>query len=65
LRDGEADIREVLALTLTDAGDTIATARDGRLVLETWTSSAPPIIITDTRMPRVDGLQVLEHAKKR
>jgi len=61
--DDEADIREVTALSLTDAGYRVETAADGRAGLDLVASAAPQIVVTDIRMPRMDGLEVLAKIK--
>ena len=63
--DDEADIREVTALTLVDAGYEVETAADGIEGLARCEPFAPRIVITDIRMPGMDGLQVLEKIKQR
>jgi PAS domain S-box-containing protein len=65
LIDDEADIREVTALTLEDRGYRVATAADGPAGLQLVFTLAPQIVITDIRMPGMDGLQVLETIKQR
>jgi len=62
--DDEPDVREVIAMILTDAGYTLATAADGQAGIEHCGAFDPHIVITDIRMPRMDGLQVLEHLKR-
>jgi len=64
LIDDEADIREVTAITLQDAGYRVATAADGQAGLALFAEYAPQIVITDIRMPRMDGLAVLESIKQ-
>jgi len=64
LIDDEADIREVTAITLQDAGYRVATAADGQAGLNLFAEYAPQIVITDIRMPRMDGLAVLESIKQ-
>lgn len=63
--DDEPDIREVTAITLEDAGYVVATAADGEAGLARCESHSPQIVITDIRMPGMDGLQVLETVKQR
>ncbi|BBO82261.1 hypothetical protein DSCO28_28270 [Desulfosarcina ovata subsp. sediminis] len=63
--DDEEDIREVTALTLRDAGYRVETAVDGKDGLARCETVAPRIVITDIRMPRMDGIQVLEAVKAR
>ena len=64
LIDDEADIREVTSLTLRDAGYEVATAADGQAGLDLFADITPQIVITDIRMPRLDGLAVLEKIKQ-
>lgn len=63
LIDDEEDIREVMAVTLTDAGHTVRTAADGAAGIRLCSEAPPQIVITDIRMPGMDGLQILEHVK--
>jgi PAS domain S-box-containing protein len=65
LIDDEADIREVTGLALQDAGYRVISAADGRTGLELCDSRHPQLVITDIRMPGIDGLQVLERIKTR
>jgi len=61
--DDEEDIREVLSLTLTDTGYDVRTAPDGPTGLTICRDFSPQLVITDIRMPGMDGLQVLEQVK--
>ncbi len=62
--DDEPDIREIVGLSLKDAGYIIETAVDGRDGIERCPKFDPHIVLTDIRMPRMDGIQVLEHLKR-
>ena len=64
LIDDEEDIREVMTLSLKDAGYRVETAADGESGLRLCQEISPRIVITDIRMPGRDGLQVLEALKK-
>jgi two-component system NtrC family sensor kinase len=64
LMDDEADIREVMTLALQDAGYQVASADNGETGLALCRSFEPQIVITDIRMPKLDGLQVLATLKK-
>jgi two-component system NtrC family sensor kinase len=61
--DDEQDICDVVTLALTDIGYAVATALDGEAGLARLRELEPHIVITDIRMPRLDGLQVLERIK--
>ena len=63
--DDEADIRDLLALSLEDAGYEVHTAADGQAGLALVAKVGPPLVVTDIRMPRMDGLAVLEAVKKK
>ncbi len=65
LIDDEVDIREVTGLALQDAGYTVISAADGPSGLDICDRQHPQLVITDIRMPGMDGLQVLERLKRR
>jgi PAS domain S-box-containing protein len=64
LIDDEEDIREVMSVSLEDEGYRVFTAENGRLGLDLCEKESPQIVITDIRMPVLDGLQVLESIKQ-
>ncbi len=64
LIDDEADIRDVMRITLEDSGFSVATAQNGEEGLQRCEEIAPQIVITDIRMPKMDGIQVLKALKK-
>jgi len=64
LIDDEADIREVTSLILVDAGYTVKAAADGEAGLVLFDQFDPQIVVTDIRMPRMDGLEVLARIKE-
>jgi len=62
--DDEPDIREVLEISLTDAGYTVYTAESGAAAMEVFREVNPPIVMTDIKMPGMDGIELLEKIKK-
>jgi signal transduction histidine kinase len=64
LVDDEADIREVLRMSLTDMGYAVVTAEDGQAALRLFEEIRPPIVMTDIKMPVVDGIEVLRRIKR-
>ncbi|MBI5017359.1 MAG: sigma-54-dependent Fis family transcriptional regulator [Deltaproteobacteria bacterium] len=58
--DDDAEMRLALELTLKKAGHTCALARDGQEALDRLRKDAFDLVVTDLRMPRVDGLELLE-----
>jgi DNA-binding NtrC family response regulator len=63
--DDEEDIREVIKITLEDKGYTVATAQDGEAGILQCEKMSPQIVITDIRMPKMNGIQVLDSLKKK
>jgi two-component system response regulator HydG len=61
--DDEASARNGLAKLLTQEGYTVETAADGREGLEIIMEKAPDVVITDLKMPVMDGMELLEKAK--
>jgi two-component system response regulator FlrC len=58
--DDDDDMRLALDLTLRKAGHTCTLARDGQEALDLLRGDGFDLVITDLRMPRVDGLELLE-----
>ena len=65
LIDDEEGIRRVTGITLEDAGYVVHTADNGVSGLALCEAVHPQIVITDVRMPKMDGITVLENIKKR
>lgn len=63
LVDDEEDIRDILWIPLTDMGYTVYTAENGEEALEIFRRKKPPIVITDIKMPGMDGIELLELIK--
>lgn len=57
--EDEADIRELLRLALTAAGYEIETAADGGAAWELAAARPPDLVVTDLRMPAMDGLELI------
>lgn len=64
LIDDEEDIRDVMSISLRDAGYEIATASDGETGIRLSRELSPHIVITDIRMPGINGIEVLENIKR-
>jgi len=64
LVDDEPDIRDVLELALTDAGYAVLKAENGQEALRIFNETQPPIVITDIKMPVMDGIELLRHVKR-
>ena len=64
LADDEESIRTVLAITLSDSGYSVLTAKDGREALRIFREKAPPIVLTDIKMPGMTGIELLRKIKE-
>jgi len=64
LIDDEKDIRDVISISLKDSGYRVDMAADGQAGLALCTEKKPHIVITDIRMPGMDGIQVLKVLKE-
>lgn len=63
LVDDEADIRELLSMLLDDLGFNVLTAPDGEMALSLFRTVEAPIVLTDIKMPGLDGIGLLAAIK--
>jgi len=63
LVDDEADIRDVLEIALSDSGYTVRTAENGNEALRLFRELNPPVVLTDIKMPSMDGIELLRKIK--
>lgn len=61
MADDESGIRESLTIVLEDEGYNCTAVKDGKEAIEAIEKHSFDIIITDLKMPKTDGLGVLEH----
>jgi YesN/AraC family two-component response regulator len=64
LIDDEASTRDLLKLSLEIEGYTVFVAEDGPKGLELFARENPSIILTDIKMPGMDGIEVLRRIKE-
>jgi DNA-binding response OmpR family regulator len=64
LVDADSRSLRVLEVSLRQAGYTVTVARDGVEALTKLTSSPPDLVITDTRLPRLDGYALVRKLKE-
>jgi signal transduction histidine kinase len=64
LVDDEKDIRDVLCLPLSDLGYDVLQAENGEEALCLFERRHPPLILTDIKMPGMDGIELLQKVKQ-
>ena len=63
LVDDEPDIRDVLSLSLSDMGYRVYEAENGNQALRIFRDVQPSMVMTDIKMPGMDGIQTLRKIK--
>jgi len=63
--DDDTSLRRVLEYNLQEAGYRVVAAANGEEGLRLFGEEAPALVITDMKMPGMDGLQVLKAVKER
>ena len=64
LVDDEEGIRKVLDISLSDSGFKVFTAETGKEALDIFRKMRPPIVLTDIKMPGMDGIKLLQKIKE-
>ncbi|MEW6668166.1 MAG: response regulator [Thermodesulfobacteriota bacterium] len=64
LVDDEEDIRYFITLLLTEWGFEVVEAGDGVSAFRRFLERMPPIVLTDIKMPGMDGIELLKRVKK-
>ncbi len=64
LIDDEEGIRKLLSISLRNEGYDVITAENGKRGIELFEQEAPSIVLTDIKMPGMDGIDVLRRIKK-
>jgi nitrogen regulation protein NR(I) len=64
IADDELNIRKVLAATLRREGYEVLTAKDGEEAIELLQSGKIQVVVTDLKMPKADGLEILRHVQR-
>ena len=64
LIDDEEDILRVLSISLRADGYDVMTAGSGEEGLDIYEKEVPDIVLTDIKMPGMDGIEVLSRIKE-
>ncbi len=61
--EDEQDIRDAIAMLLTDAGYTVAAVDSGEEALAQLSTTDYDVVLSDIRMPGIDGLELLRRVR--
>ncbi|MBC7611029.1 MAG: response regulator transcription factor, partial [Polaromonas sp.] len=64
LIEDDASMQKALQRALSRRGIEVLACADGNLALAQWTAVLPDVVVLDLSLPGLDGLQVLELARK-
>lgn len=64
LIDDDANLREVLAFALREFGHDVTAFARGRDALASMSNASPDVVITDLKMPEMDGIAVLRQVQE-
>ncbi|PLX81120.1 MAG: two-component system response regulator [Desulfuromonas sp.] len=62
--DDSATVRQLLNMTLTDAGYDVTEAADGKQALSLVAENQFDMLVTDLNMPEIDGIKLIEEVRK-
>ena len=65
IADDDADLRDLIAFALTQAGYLVVRAGDGAAALAAFAAESPDLVILDINMPHASGFQVCEAIRER
>lgn len=63
--DDDADLRDLIAFTLTQSGYLVIKAGDGPTAVEHFERESPDLVVLDINMPGMNGFQVCEAIRRR
>ena len=63
--DDDAELRELIAFTLAQAGYLVIKASDGSAAVRLFTAESPDLVVLDINMPALSGFQVCEAIRAR
>jgi len=63
LVDDEEDIRDVLQISMIDMGYAVLATENAEKALQVFHAESPPLVLTDIKMPGMDGIELLRKIK--
>src|SRR5437867_536883 len=63
--DNDPDLLDLLTYALRRAGFTVLAALDGERALQQWQAERPDLVLLETALPRVNGLEVCRRIRER
>jgi DNA-binding response OmpR family regulator len=65
IADDDTDLRELIGITLTQAGYTVVKAGDGAGAVRLWEKEQPDLVVLDINMPGLNGFQACQTIRAR
>jgi DNA-binding response OmpR family regulator len=65
IADDDADLRELIAFTLAQAGYLVIKAADGPSAVQRFAEESADLVVLDVNMPGLSGFQVCESIRAR
>ena len=62
--DDEEDVRDMLHFSLSSMGYDVLDAEDGMKALQIFRDAHPQIVLTDIKMPSMDGIELLKRLRE-
>jgi len=62
--DDDLDMREFLEILLTGEGYEVTSAKEGKQAISLVKKNSYDLIITDLKMPKIDGIEFIKHVKE-
>ena len=64
LADDDESLRKVIEFNLEQEGYDVVTASNGKEALKLFEAHAPDLVITDIKMPDMDGIELLGEIRR-
>ncbi len=65
LVDDSSEVRKLLREFLEELSFEVQTARNGAQAFDLWTTDTPDLLITDVKMPKMDGITLVKEVRQR